>query len=155
MRRIPRKSLSEINRAALTAICLTAEEIQHMAHGVALFNEGKYWHAHEAWEKIWQEHAEDGRFFFQGLIQLAAAFHQFQRQIFRGFAIHSLQAREKLILFPANFLGVDLTSLISAVDSNLLLIDQKHSFEELDISRIAIPKIQFRVAKALSLEADN
>ena len=155
MKRIPRKSLSEINLNALTAICLTAEEDQHLAKGVALFNEGKYWHAHEAWEKIWQKHAEDGRVFFQGLIQLAAAFHQCRRHIFRGFAVHLRQAREKLILFPGNFLGVNVSSLIDAIDANLLLIDRKKSFEEVDPSGIVIPYIQFRENKTLSLEGDS
>ena len=52
MKRIPRKPISEIDLRHLTELQLTPDEVQHLAAGVALFNEGRYWHAHEAWEEI-------------------------------------------------------------------------------------------------------
>ena len=44
--------------------------------GVRLFNEGRYWDAHEAWERIWVRLPKGAaeRRFCQGLILLAAAF---------------------------------------------------------------------------------
>ena len=144
MKRIPRKSISEIDLRHLTDVWLTSDEARIFASGIALFNERKYWHAHEAWEEIWKEHPEDGRVFFQGLIQLAAGFHQLNRNIFRGFAIHLRQARERLALFPQEFLGIDLAPLLVAIDSNLKLIEGKKSFEEMDRTKIIIPEIQSR-----------
>ncbi len=144
MKRIPRKSISEIDRRNLTSVLLTPDEVQHFAAGVALFNEGKYWHAHEAWEEIWKEHPEDGRIFFQGLIQLAAGFHQLNRNIFRGFGIHLRQSREKLALFPREYLGVDVELLLRIIETNLKIIEGKNSFEELDRAKITIPEIQYR-----------
>ena len=43
--------------------------------GVRLFDEGRYWDAHEAWERAWVRlpKGSDERRFYQGLIQLAAA----------------------------------------------------------------------------------
>lgn len=144
MKRIPRKSISEIDLHSLTAIQLTPGEAQRFAAGITLFNEGRYWHAHEAWEEIWKEHPEDGRIFFQGLIQLAAGFHQLNRNIFRGFAIHLRQSREKLALFPQEFLGVDVGSLLSVIGENLKTIEGKQSIEEIDRAMITMPEIQYR-----------
>jgi uncharacterized protein len=44
-----------------------------LAEGVALFNQGRFWEAHEAWETAWipDRHGPD-RGFYKGLIQIAA-----------------------------------------------------------------------------------
>ena len=53
--------------------------------GVRLFNEREFWHAHEAWEELWLEEDDDDRvLFYQGLIQLAAAYHHMKRGTFPG-----------------------------------------------------------------------
>lgn len=43
--------------------------------GIDLFNRGEYFPAHEAWEEIWRSTTPEPRDLFQGLVQLAAAFH--------------------------------------------------------------------------------
>ncbi len=47
------------------------------ARGADLFDAGAFFEAHEVWEEAWNA-AEDPeeRLFFQGLIQIAAAFHK-------------------------------------------------------------------------------
>lgn len=44
--------------------------------GLALFNEQKWWEAHEAWERAWLEEEDDLKLFIQGMIQFAAALHK-------------------------------------------------------------------------------
>jgi predicted metal-dependent hydrolase len=45
--------------------------------GARLFDDGRHWDAHEAWEERWRiEQSETPRLFLQALIQLAAAFHK-------------------------------------------------------------------------------
>jgi predicted metal-dependent hydrolase len=45
--------------------------------GARLFDAGKFFEAHEAWEERWKTSTdEDERRFLQGLIQVAAAFHK-------------------------------------------------------------------------------
>lgn len=75
---------------------------------MALFNAGKFWDAHEAWEKIWQRHAEPWRYFVQGLIQAAAAHHQLQRGIRHGVIKHLRNALVKLDAAPPDFAGLAL-----------------------------------------------
>jgi DUF309 family protein family protein len=141
IKRIRKKSLSELDRASLAAIVLSPEEKQDFARGITLFNSRRFWEAHEVWEGIWQNHAEDGRFFIQALIQLAAAYHQLLRKIYRGFVIHMRRARERLELFPATFLGIDVNVLLATIDRTLEAGNANDNLEEVDFSRIEIPQI--------------
>jgi predicted metal-dependent hydrolase len=140
-KRIRKKSLSELDLTSLTAMVLSPEEKQALAQGIVLFNGRKFWEAHEVWEDIWQHHPEDGRFFIQALIQLAAAYHQLLRKIYRGFAIHIRRARERLRLFPAMFLGIDAAALLLTIDQSIGILDAKENLEDVDFSKIEIPEI--------------
>ncbi len=44
--------------------------------GRTLFNAGRFFEAHEAWEELWREERGDARRRLQGLIQIAAALHK-------------------------------------------------------------------------------
>ena len=87
--------------------------------GVALFNRSRYWESHEAWEFVWRRHPEPSRIFFQGLIQLAAAYHQLERGIYHGVVKHMNNAAFKLRPFPDWFLGVDVAALKEAIRQGL------------------------------------
>ena len=47
-----------------------------LAAGIALFNQRRYFDAHEVWEDRWRLESGVPRQLLHGLIQLAAAFHQ-------------------------------------------------------------------------------
>ena len=50
---------------------------EHLARGARLFDEGAYLEAHEVWEEHWRRETDETcRSLFQGLIQVAAAFHK-------------------------------------------------------------------------------
>jgi predicted metal-dependent hydrolase len=58
---------------------LSPEERRRLfRHGIDLFNRGEYFEAHETWEEIWRSTTPEPRTLFQGLIQVAAAMHQFR-----------------------------------------------------------------------------
>lgn len=84
--------------------------------GLRLFNEGQYWHAHEAWEEIWMEADGVERDFYQGLIQVAAACFQIRRANWSGAGklLHSATAN----LLPAapRFGSLDVALLLERVD---------------------------------------
>ena len=45
--------------------------------GAQLYAEGRYWEAHEAWEKVWRNTTEpETRLLMQGLIQVCAALYK-------------------------------------------------------------------------------
>jgi predicted metal-dependent hydrolase len=140
-KRIRKKSLSELDRTSLTALVLSADEKQDLLRGIELFNAHKFWEAHEVWEGIWQNHPEDGRFFIQALIQLAAAYHQLRRKIYRGFIIHIQRAHERLELFPGAFLGMDVEVLRGTIKRTIEFLGANKNLEGTDFSRIEIPQI--------------
>jgi predicted metal-dependent hydrolase len=124
MRRpIPKKPLSMVDLSTITKMTLSIAEKELLANGITLFNSGEFWKAHEVWEEIWQSHPEDGRFFVQGLIQLAAAYHQLLRGISRGFEIHIKNAWARLRLFPAEFLGINVESLLKEIEKQISVIE--------------------------------
>ncbi|WP_242333514.1 MULTISPECIES: DUF309 domain-containing protein [Anaeromyxobacter] len=59
----PPDTLSADTRAALDA-------------GVRLFDDGRFFDAHEVWEDAWRDEAGAPRLALQGLIQIAAGFHK-------------------------------------------------------------------------------
>jgi hypothetical protein len=94
---------------------------------VALFNSGKYWDSHEAWEKIWQRHPEPWRYFVQGLIQAAAAHYQLQRGIRHGVIKHLRNALVKLDAAPADFAGLELGAFRNYLHHLLEAVEAENS----------------------------
>ena len=142
--RIPKKPLSSVDLTALIPFDLTTAEESRLEHGIALFNSGKFWEAHEAWEEIWKNHPEDGRFFIQGLIQLAAAYHQLGRKLYRGVVIHLKQAQDRLKLFPSDFLGIVVPPILQVIDDSLAAIEGRPSLGEVEWATLKIARIDRR-----------
>ncbi|NJN17873.1 MAG: DUF309 domain-containing protein [Oscillochloris sp.] len=84
--------------------------------GVELFNAGKFWHAHEAWEHCWLAAEGDQAAFYQGLIQAAAALVKWQQGNRRGLLLNWAKGRGRLApLLPA-YAGIDLLRLCTHMD---------------------------------------
>ena len=96
---------------------LSGEDRADFAKGVEFFNRGEYWESHEAWEMVWRRHPEPSRIFYQGLIQLAAAYHQLHRGIHHGVVKHFNNAEMKLVPFSPRFLNVNVEVLVAAIRS--------------------------------------
>ncbi|MFZ1729068.1 MAG: DUF309 domain-containing protein [Bacteroidota bacterium] len=83
--------------------------------GIDLFNEGKYWHAHEAWEAAWlpmgNDAGDDGEIFFRALIQLASGLHLKRSGRYKGARSQFNKAAEKFAVMPPVFMGIDTISL--------------------------------------------
>jgi predicted metal-dependent hydrolase len=94
---------------------LPPEGITHLRQGAALFNDGAYWHAHEAWETAWLMMPEgpegDAEIILRGLIQLAASLHLKEIGREDGAASNLRKAREKLALSPPHLMGFDIEAL--------------------------------------------
>jgi uncharacterized protein len=55
------------------------KERERFERGMAHFNAGEFFEAHEVWEELWLRAAATEKAFLQGIIQIAAAFHHFKR----------------------------------------------------------------------------
>lgn len=111
-----KKSTGDIDGALLSEPELSGDDWRDYEEGWRLFNERQFWHAHEAWENVWKRRPEESRVFFQGIIQLAAAYHLLVvKQRHGGMMRNFEKAEEKLKLFPSTFLGADVGSLLRAI----------------------------------------
>lgn len=111
-----KKSVRQIDRSLLVEPEMSPEDWREYEGGWRLFNERQFWHAHEAWENVWKRRPEESRIFFQGIIQLAAAFHLLLvKKRYEGMMRNLEKAEEKLKLFPAQFLGVDVEGLLRSI----------------------------------------
>jgi len=102
---------------------------QQLAEGVELFNEAKFWHAHEAWEKLWLASTGDEKRFLQGLIQLAAAYHHVQRGTLRGARRLFDAALAKLAPFPDSYLGIDRAEAIARAHEHRICVEKRKNID--------------------------
>jgi predicted metal-dependent hydrolase len=76
------------------------------SEGIALFNEGRFFTAHEAWEVVWRQAEGTERLLLQGLIQVAAAIIHVERGNLRGARSVYAKACAKLDPLPPNLMGL-------------------------------------------------
>ena len=120
-----KKRVDEIDRTNLEPPALDEAEWQIFRHGVALFNDGKFWEAHEAWEEVWKGRTEESRIFFQGIIQAAAAYHLIvTRPRYGGARNNIAKALATLELFTGNVLGIDVDELRRAVQQSQRVLEE-------------------------------
>ena len=87
--------------------------------GIELFNAGRYWDAHEAWEEAWmpdRKGADSG--FFKGLIQVAAGCLHYGRRNRRGALNKWRSGADYLRPYLPVHHGLNLAALVSATDRN-------------------------------------
>ena len=114
------------------------------AAGVNHFNTGEFWEAHESWEHLWLEAEDDLVNFYQGLIQLAAAYHHCKRGTLRGAVRLFDAALKRLAPFPVHFHDLDRGDAIDAArrhqawaaeNVNSVVKLDPHEFPKLVLSR--------------------
>ena len=90
-----------------------AERERFFREGIALFNQKRFFAAHEAWEEIWRSTTPEPRDLFQGLIQVAAALHQFlDLNRIDGPRRTLAKARRRLEPYAPAALGIDIADLL-------------------------------------------
>jgi uncharacterized protein len=83
-----------------------------IAEGIRLFNSQKFFEAHEALEALWLIEQGDGKRFLHGLIQVAAAFHHYQRKNTKGFRSLLEKGARTLSLHSEMNYGIDAEHLL-------------------------------------------
>jgi predicted metal-dependent hydrolase len=104
---------------------LTEEEVAErrpvLLAGVAQYNGGFFFEAHETWEELWLQSPWPFRRFLQGLIQLAAAFVHLMRHEYPGTVRLLNEALAKL----------QDASVTAGIDANRLVAEARRAREEL------------------------
>ncbi len=79
--------------------------------GIDLFNQGRFFECHEAWEEIWKRSDGEVKLFYQGLIQAAVAILHAQRGKLEGARSVYQKASEKLDSIPHEHMGLAIGEL--------------------------------------------
>ena len=104
-------------------------EFDHaLRRGIALFNNGEFWQAHEAWEEAWLHESGERKLFLQGLIQLAAAHYHLQRGTPAGGLRLFESAIARLQQLPPVYCGVELKTAISMAEKELQNAQRHESY---------------------------
>jgi uncharacterized protein len=118
---------------------LSPEELLQL--GVDLYNAGHYWNAHEAWEEVWLDSERPLRNFYQGLIQVTAAFVHVTRKEYPG-SVRLLDAGiEKLEAYPASYMGLDLARLVAGAKAARQQLQELREKQVAGFDRSLIPRI--------------
>jgi uncharacterized protein len=85
---------------------------QQLEQAVQVFNQGQFYEAHEGFEKLWRNADAEERQFFQGLVQVAVAFHFRSEHNLAG-ALGMLDlATRNLAAYAGECHGLQLTALL-------------------------------------------
>jgi len=91
-----------------------------LRRGASLFDERRFWDAHEAWEEAWLEEEGEVRQLLQGLIQVAAGYHKATVQLQPRGCVKLLRSGlDKLEVLPPELLGVPLGRFLPLVQRTL------------------------------------
>ena len=86
-----------------------------LREGLCCFRSGEFFEAHEHWESVWLTAQEPEKTFLQGLIQVAASFHHFQRGNLPGTISLLRSALRRLDTYPEAFAGVAVAPLRTSI----------------------------------------
>jgi predicted metal-dependent hydrolase len=105
--------------------------------GIALFNSGRYWDSHEAWEHVWMpDRKGPDAGFYKGLIQVAAGCLHYTRHNRRGAVNKWRSGADYLRPYLPEHQGVRLSALVESVDQFLDAMKQ-HEWPVLTMPKIA------------------
>jgi uncharacterized protein len=86
-----------------------------LAEGLRHYDDGEFFAAHESWESLWLLAKEPEKTFLQGLIQVTAAFHHWQRNNPVGTARLLQGALRRLEAYPENFGSISVLLLCNDI----------------------------------------
>jgi uncharacterized protein len=114
----------------------SAERKKKFEVGLEHFNAEKFFEAHEFWEEIWLVESEPEKTFLQGLIQLTAAFHHFQRGNPDGTESLLASGIVKLLRYPAIHHGLAIGELRDAGRKWARALGEQSDAKELRFPRL-------------------
>jgi predicted metal-dependent hydrolase len=114
----------------LGALAVTANEHEYL-HGIALFNQGKFFDAHEVLEDVWRAAPHEEKKIWQGLIQVAVALHHYSTGNLVGMRSVLVRAMKNLSRHPRNFHGVEVSRLLQSLTDWLQAFDNNQPLPSL------------------------
>ncbi|MGH9841006.1 MAG: DUF309 domain-containing protein [Blastocatellia bacterium] len=85
--------------------------------GIELFNDGRYFECHEAWETIWLRATGVEREFLHAMIQIAAALLHHERGNGKGAASVYQRAKRRLQSLPPVTMNLDTPAFVKRLEA--------------------------------------
>ena len=104
--------------------------------GCDLFNEGRFFEAHEIWEEAWRATSRPEKQTIQGMVQIAAALHHFSRGNLVGASSLMKRGLQNLEGCGDDFRGLDINQLREDVRSAIQQLEQTQIVTAFPISRV-------------------
>jgi predicted metal-dependent hydrolase len=133
----------------------SAERKKKFEVGLEHFNVEKFFEAHEFWEEIWLVESEPEKTFLQGLIQVTAAFHHFQRGNPDGTESLLASGIVKLLRFPADHRGLAIGDLRDAGKKWARELGNQSSAKELRFPRLTRARKSDPLAKSRNQKSQS
>ena len=109
-----------------------------LAEGLRCYRAEKFFAAHEHWELVWLHLPEPEKAFLQALIQVAAAFHHFQRANLDGATSLLQRAFLRLKTYPPSFGGIAVTTLCEEISGWLQAFEARAPAPDRPFPRICL-----------------
>ena len=106
--------------------------------GLSLFNDKKFYDAHEYWEELWLEYHLEDKKFVQGLIQLTVAYYHLSTGNIKGARSLLNKSLDKMKMFSPLNRGIDVNRLVELIESSIEMIDEGSSFDWSIVPKIEI-----------------
>lgn len=97
---------------------------QALATAIELWNEQRFFEAHEVLEDVWQAAPEEDRLFWQGIIQVAVGCVHHQRANVHGTCALLRKAADKLADYPDLHHGVHVGQLRAFAESAARVVEE-------------------------------
>ena len=107
--------------------------------GITLFNEKKFYDAHETWEEEWSEYRLKDDLYIQGLIQLSVAFFHITNLNLKGSSNLFKKCLPKLKKFPINHRNINVSEIIICAENSEKKVNSIKKVDEFDWK--LVPKI--------------
>jgi predicted metal-dependent hydrolase len=116
---------------------VTSHKLEYL-RGIALFNEGKFFDAHEVLEDVWRAASHEEKKIWQGLVQVAVALHHHSTGNYVGMRSVLLRAMKNLAGHPKNFHDIQIPHLLESLAQWLEAFDNSQPLPSLP--RIEVTK---------------
>jgi uncharacterized protein len=119
---------------------VTADKLEHL-RGIALFNQGKFFDAHEVLEDVWRAAPQEEKRIWQGLVQVAVAFHHHSTGNLVGMRSVLVRAMKNLAGHPQNFHGIRVPRLLESLTQWLEAYDNHEPLASLPRMEVTGPQL--------------
>jgi predicted metal-dependent hydrolase len=129
-------------RAHFVFSAMADDRHDYFQEGIELFNAGRFFECHEAWEQVWNRSQGEEKVAIQGLIQAAVAILHLERGNREGAQTLYAKARAKLDPLGGEFRGIAIAELRESLRQFFDV-----AFSEDPRSLPARPRVKYRQAE--------